>query len=147
MFNYYEYSRSFLKDNFGIDLTVPIEINGRLSSTLGRFISYRGQPRKIELSKDLLDNYDDKTILDVLKHELIHYALCTLKKPHNDNDTYFINTCKKLNVSLTGKIEAKSVYQYRCNCRIHESTRRRHLKNYHCADCKGDFTYIGKRKL
>lgn len=147
MFSYYQYSQNYVKDNFDIDLTVPIEVNGRLSRALGRFISRKGQPHKIELSRSLLEDYDAKTILDVLNHELIHYALCTLKKPHNDNDTYFINTCKRLNVSLTGKIEAKSVYQYQCNCRILESTRRRHLKNYRCSDCKGDFTYIGKRKL
>ena len=147
MFNYYQHSRNYLKDNFGIDLTVPIEVNGRLSRALGRFISYRGKPRKIELAKSLLEDYDEKTILDVLNHELIHYALCTLQKPHNDNDKYFIDTCKRLNVSLSGKIKYKSVYQYQCDCRILESTRRRHLKNYHCAICKGDFTYIGKRKL
>lgn len=147
MFNYYEYSQKYVKDNFNIDLTVPIEVNGRLSSALGRFISYRGQPRKIELSKTLLEDYDANTIFDVLNHELIHYALCTLKKPYHDHQAYFIDTCKKLNVSLSGVIQAKRVYQYQCDCRILESPTRKHLKHYHCADCKGGFTYIGRRKL
>ena len=147
MYKYYSHSQSFLKQNFGIQLKVPIESNGRLSRALGRFIIDGGRADKIELSKNLLDNYNYSTIIDVLNHELVHYALYTLNKPYGDNDRYFIETCKRLNVSLTGTIKYKVVYQYQCDCRVFESTRKRRLKNYHCGICKSGFTYIGKRQL
>lgn len=147
MYKYYTHSQSFLKENFNIELKVPIEVNGRLSSALGRFIINGGRADRIELSKNLLYNYNDTTIIDVLNHELVHYALYVLQKPYSDNDRYFIETCKRLNVSLSGVIKYKVVYQYKCDCRVLESTRRRRLKNYHCAMCESGFSYIGKRKL
>ena len=50
------FANDFLNENFNMQLEIPIEINGRLSSTLGRYMAKRTffdniMPVKIELSK------------------------------------------------------------------------------------------------
>ena len=82
------FANKFLMENFDMRLEIPIKMNGRLSSTLGRYMSrmYFGQfmPVSIELSKTHLTAAlivgDLEEVYDTLKHELVHYALSVRKE-------------------------------------------------------------------
>src|SRR5690625_1649013 len=77
-----EFSIDFLASNYDLAFTIPIKRNNRLTRALGRYRHYlSGNPINIELSGRLLDYGTKETILDTLKHELIHHALHMLKKP------------------------------------------------------------------
>lgn len=143
-------AKDFLQEEFGIDLEIPIEINGRLSRSLGRFVCYPSRKKsvKIELSKNLLEFYDDDEVVDTLRHECVHYALFELGKPFKDHDTYFINTCNRLNVGLTNTTQHKGlVHVYKClGCnKEHEVLRRFNPKAYRCSRCKEGFEYVSQK--
>ncbi|MED2592359.1 SprT-like domain-containing protein, partial [Bacillus thuringiensis] len=46
-------------------------------------------PKVIRLSKNLIIHQEKDIIIDVLKHELVHYACFIQGKPFRDKDTYF----------------------------------------------------------
>ena len=65
-----------IADRYGYSLKVPVEVNGRLKSTLGR-VKYRIRgkkcyPDKIEFSKDLLSR-SDREVEETIAHEMAHY--------------------------------------------------------------------------
>lgn len=146
------YAKEFLSNNFdGMALDVPIEVNGRLSRAMGRFIAINRKSHSIELSKNLVQYNDMEVIQDVLKHELIHYALYEMGLPNGDDDKEFINTCNRLGAPLTETFSIKQpVHQYKCSCTVHE--RRRRIKNfntskYKCMGCNEILEYIGFKKV
>lgn len=139
-----KFAQEFLSKEFGLKLGVPISINGRLTRSLGRFLSYRnrrtGQESAtgIELSKALYESRDKKKILDILKHELVHYALLEKGLPNNDGDPYFENTLKRLGVSSTHTYAySGKVHVYQCDCGKEFKRQARRLPSnraWHC-DC------------
>ena len=146
--NYTKIADDFLQKEFNINLKIPIEINGRLSKTLGRYI-YRGnRPLKIELSKKLLEYYDKDTIIDVLKHELVHYALHKMGvKGFGDGDADFENTLKILDVNRTGVIKNKGkVHKYECGCGCEFISDRKLMKKYKysCRKHNSELQYKGE---
>lgn len=100
-------ANEFLEENFNLGLYVPLEINNRLTSTLGRVTievfrhTKEVKPVRVSLSGKLVKYASREHVIDILKHECIHYALVMLNKPYNDNDSEFIETCSRLNVSLS----------------------------------------------
>src|SRR5690606_36337069 len=74
----------FLQTCYGLELHIPILVNRRLKRVLGRFALKGGRPFAIELSADLLQYQERHVIVDVLKHECIHYACYMLGKPYRD---------------------------------------------------------------
>ncbi|MFA1509967.1 SprT-like domain-containing protein [Priestia aryabhattai] len=98
-----KYAESFLDENYGLSLDVPLIINNRLRAILGAFSTNHNRTKAIdiELSGDLLRYGTQRTILDTLKHELVHYALFVLGHPYRDGDEYFENELKKLNITST----------------------------------------------
>lgn len=145
-----EIAKDFLMEEFGIELNIPIEINGRLSRSLGRFVCYPSRKKsvKIELSKRLLEFYDDDEVVDTLRHECVHYALFELGKPYSDTDMFFINTCNRLDVGLTETTSYKGlVHVYKClGCqKEHESVRRFNPTSYRCKTCKQGFEYVSQK--
>lgn len=146
------YARAYLSDEYNLELLVPIEINRRLSRSVGRFIY---QPRlrkpvKIEISKKHIilsimnDTFVD--VFDTLKHELIHYALFVKELPHRDSDHQFIKECTRQNVSLRHDgPQLKHVYQ--CN-NGHRITRNNKfdVRKYRCG-CGEKLSYINQEIL
>lgn len=121
------FANEFLMENFNIKLEIPIEINGRLSSTLGRYMAKRTffdniMPVKIELSKKhLLAAFivnDLEDVYDTLKHELVHYALSVQGKDFNDGAYDFEMKLYELNISSSGATPA------------HKKFSKRTLRNY-----------------
>lgn len=138
-------SQEFIKKSYGIDLIIPIKVNKRLSTVLGRFRHYRSESKKrpldIELSGRLLEYGSTEQIISTLKHECIHYALYMLGRPYKDGHPVFESELKKHNSysTRTQRISTKR-YIYSCGCQKFESLTNRYAKNYRCRSCGNDIT-------
>ncbi len=100
-----EEARRFLSENYNMDLRIPIRRNNRIKRTLGQFIRMDDKSDCIEISGILLDYGGKTAVFDTLRHELIHYALFELGKPHRDGDPAFENELRKHNVNPTNTSE------------------------------------------
>ena len=79
----------------------PVFINGRLSTTLGRVFYHvcvgdKIYPEKVEFSKRFLENSTDEAIVQVIKHEWVHYYLAKVTKEDHGHDKVFKETCAKI---------------------------------------------------
>ena len=96
-----------------LNLNIPIEINGRLTKTLGAFYHNNYRALKIGISKKqvigaVIDG-NIEPILDTLRHEVVHYAMYTLKKGYNDGDKDFEDTLEKLGIGASGATSKKRI--------------------------------------
>jgi SprT-like protein len=146
----------FLRKAYGIELKIPIKVNGRLKTTLGRFIRKAGKSTAIELSADLVRFHDRKVVIDVLKHELVHYACFELGKPFKDGEEYFERELEKHGVCKTRTYAYKgSMHVYRCLSCNNVSYRHRKyatdnkgiLKSRICGRCRGKLRYVGMQVI
>jgi SprT-like protein len=94
------HAKEFLRKNYDMDLTVPITINPRLKSSLGRFV-FSKSPNEIQIAGYVIKYADKSVILDTLFHECVHYALYMQGKPFNDGDELFELELRRLGVSST----------------------------------------------
>jgi SprT-like protein len=143
------FCRIFLKDSYNLELLIPVEINSRLSTTLGFFIYDKKSrdPIKLEFSKKFLTNGSTLDKIKVIKHECIHYALFIQNKPHKDGDEYFESELLKHGSIPTDtvifKIE-KNVRVYSCECSEHIFLQT--IMPRICNNCNERLSYVGKRK-
>lgn len=135
------YTNEFLQEAYGMKLDIPMKINGRFSSTLGRF-TYNKKSKKpvsIEISKNYLKNGSLKDIKSTLRHEAIHYALFVQGRKHRDREEDFENELKKHNSHSTGTVRYKSKQlkvTHECECG-NQWIRQRAMSSYYvCASCK-----------
>lgn len=146
--NYEKIANDFLQENFNIELSIPIRLNGRLKRNLGRYLCLSdGTPLRIEIAKDHIKYYTQKEVVDTLKHECVHYALHMLGLPFGDGDDYFEDTLKRLGVCSTGTMKHKGLtHVYNCDCKEeHLSITRFNVNRYRCGNCRGKFTYVGQK--
>lgn len=144
-------AEKFLKEAYGLDLNIPIEINNRLKSTFGRF-RYNGThriPLKIEIGKNYIEHQEWKIIKETLIHECIHYALFVLGKPHKDGHPVFEAEIQKHGSHSTGVIRYKGkVVQYGCpSCNAVFNRKKRYPRNgagYQCSQCKEQIVFLGE---
>jgi hypothetical protein len=117
-----EYAQVWLEDNFKMGLDIPINISGRLNrgNHLGRFSHYTngGAAVAITLSERfvqlaMLDGQRGRdNVLDVLHHELTHYALYELGVTgYVDHEANFESTIQHLSVGGTNLINYTLKYQ------------------------------------
>ena len=154
------YAKKFLKETYNLELIVPIELNGRMSKTCGWFkhtrnrVTGEGKPVKIEMNRFFVENNDPITVLDVLRHELVHYALYIQKKPHKDGHPTFERELKRLGIvsqNTIDKYEIKTkpvrVSRYQCDkCNKTHQTKRalaNEGRGYRCK-CGGGLVSLGK---
>ena len=154
------YAKKFLKETYNLELTIPIELNGRMSKTCGWFrhmrnrVTGEGKPVKIEMNRFFVENNDPITVLDVLRHELVHYALYIQKIPYKDGQPAFERELKRLGIvsqSTIDKYEIKSkpirMSKYSCDsCNMTYHTKRA-LQNEgrgHRCKCGGRLISLGK---
>lgn len=168
MFTQYQlerYAEKFLMDNYGMTLTVPLRLNGRLRTACGRFVytKYRdgrpSTPKIVELNKYFFENNEPAVVLDVLRHELVHYALFMQGKPHNDGHPTFERELKRLGVVSQKTIDKYEIQSkpvnyniYECQKCGHEYKRQRALpnggRNHRCGgSCKGELIHKGKKLI
>jgi SprT-like protein len=158
-----KYASKFLRDNYQLQMSIPLELNGRMKRTCGWFKSVRYRdgrsPKavKIELNKFFVENNDPITVLDVLRHELVHYALFQQGKPNKDGHPVFEAELKRLgiisqstinNYVIVSKPVKKNVYQCATETcgRTYETARA--LSNggrFHSCKCGGGLINKGKK--
>lgn len=126
---YMKIAKDFVTEHFNLSFSIPIVRNNRLHTSLGRFVySRKNEAIRIELAGFLLDCATEEIIVDVLKHECIHYALFEKGLPHRDGDTYFEGQLIKLGVSRTNRLKVGPYMQYVCEqCNRHAETKNRRL--------------------
>ena len=111
----------FLWEEYKMKLTVPLDVNGRLTSTNGYFKHYNAwdAPISISISERMIivcsvfDRMD--VVEDVLKHELVHYALYMQKRNHRDGDQDFESELLRLGISPSGVTPDSKVLSKRNN--------------------------------
>ena len=119
----HRFAEEFLQEEFDMSLNIPIKLNGRLKRAGGRFISSQDYftrehtALEIDLNKTVYENNPIDVILDILKHELVHYALFEKGLPYKDGDRVFENTLTRLGVSSTNTLKVKTkAHVYKCDC-------------------------------
>jgi SprT-like protein len=154
------YAQKWLMDNYGLELTVPLRINSRMQRTYGWFKHKRNrkEPVCVELNKFFVENNEPYVVLDVLRHELVHYAMYMLDKDYKDYSYGFEKELSRLGIinqerinkriyehEIVNKPKTKHIYQC-ANCN-HEYKRGRALaknRSYSCS-CGGKLLDMGKR--
>ena len=140
-------ANDFLKTNYSLMLDIPLVVNNRLRSTIGSLVLQKEEPELIELSGMLMKYGSEAFKLDVLKHELIHYALNTLGKPYHDGHPYFENELKKHGVGSSGEGFLGEMLKFECpKCsEIGYTENKRAMKNpsgFKTVCCGGDLIGI-----
>lgn len=150
-----------LSDKFNDKFDIPVTINSRLTTTLGRCRSRRDMadqwaPFEIQFSKQFLENSSDSDIISVIKHEWAHYYAVKSTKEKHGHDSYFKNICAKIGCQndqrqfkgITSNEEKKFKYEVWCgDCGKLIATYNRMcptLKNIracHCGLCDGKALY------
>lgn len=138
-----EFAKRFLKDNFGLQLQIPIYINYNLETAMGRFAanSFDNSAVFIDLAGFLMEYGTDAQIEMTLKHELVHYAMGELQLPNGDGDTCFEYTLNTLNIGSTGSDHVKrprNYYVYECEGpHIHLPGVVKYPDDTRCSGCGG----------
>lgn len=119
------YAARFLQENFQIPLAIPIRRNNRLRAAYGRFVyTDDKKPLRIEIAGIMFDYATEDVIYSVLRHECIHYALFTLKKPYHDGNAYFETVLKQHNAASTNTLKVGKYIVYTCKaCQEQYETR------------------------
>lgn len=120
------YAHKFLKKNFNMNLTIPIKIDGRLTVSVGSFHfknnGFKNIAKMIKMSERYMkcalhDGADGiESILDTLKHELVHYALFEQGvKGFGDGDVEFESKLEELNIGASGATSKNKVMSKKLN--------------------------------
>lgn len=127
-----QFAEQFLQKNYGITLTIPVKINNRLRTTLGRYVySSTGTPIKIELAGSVITYGTKETIHNILKHECIHFAFHKLNKKMEDGDPCFEAELIKHNAPSTHSLKVGKFYIFQCEkCSKKSETNIKNVKKY-----------------
>lgn len=131
-------------------LDIPIIINRRLRSTMGAFIRDEDSPHSIEISGNILKYGAKSAILDVLYHELIHYALFIRGEPFRDGQVHFEAELRRYGVSSTSSNFIGRKCEFTCDgCgdSIDTTTQAiaKNPKAYKSRCCHAELIYVGER--
>lgn len=119
------------------DFHIPVVINKRLKTTLGR-VSYihcgdRIVSTRMEFSYLFLSTSTIDSIQDVIAHETAHYLCNELTGEHHGHDEMFKEMCLKLgttNYNTSTKVDRivgnEQIYKYLVTCKNCGSTMGRH---------------------
>jgi SprT-like protein len=127
-------AKDMAQRNFGMDLNIPININGRKNGNgLGVFWYNKTLKRsiKIDMSKRMVMHYKPEAVLDTLLHEITHWSCFERGEKHSDGDNFFESELRRVGASSTGtKTHAGEIFKM------------------HCADCGSDRGHVTSiRKL
>lgn len=144
-----KYCKAFLKEQYNIDLYIPVKFNSRLTRTLGVFYynAEKKTPSRLEFSKKFMENGKKEDIIKVIKHECIHFALFMLGKPFKDGDPYFESEIIKHDSIETDAVIfsiERNVRVYLCGCREHVFLSL--ISSKICTRCRQPLVYSEKRK-
>lgn len=141
---------TFLRENYNETLHIPVKRNNRLRSSYGRFILKNNKAYCIDLAGRLLDYGAEEVIINILKHECIHYALFMKQQPYRDGSPVFEAELKKHGAPETRKLIVGKFYVLKCDaCGNTTKTNRKrtiaHPEQYQTACCRAPFQIIGEQ--
>lgn len=144
-------------DLAGCPCTVPVEINSRLSTTLGRVDSLNAggyvTPLKVMFSKSLINTATDEDIRQIILHEAAHYIAIIRSHEHHGHDAYFKDICAEIGCTNDGatymteaikaddKLMRYSIYCPNCGYLAGQgrfTSLLRNLEHCTCKRCGGD---------
>jgi len=129
-----EIATDFLRENYDMELGIPILRNNRLRTVMGRFIeTYEGAADRIEIAGFMFEYGVREIIIDTLYHECIHYALFERGEPNDDGHPHFEEELRRFGVGSTGTNNVGLYVIYSCQkCGRKAKTRgKRLLRDYH----------------
>lgn len=146
-----EIATDFLRENYDMELSIPILRNNRLRKTLGRYLAtMEDAPLRIEIAGYVFKYATTAVIIDTLKHELIHYALHVRGEPNDDGHPHFEAELRKHEASSTktnviglyyvGKCQGCGDATYGKSKRISEPNQR-----FTSICCDTPVDYVGER--
>ncbi|WP_353892276.1 SprT family protein [Proteinivorax hydrogeniformans] len=111
-------------------------INNRLQTTAGRFIT---PSCNIEINPKYYAKYGKNSLVDVIKHELVHYHLYRLGGGFKHGDSDFKKLCQIVGAPRYCKPLKKPKFTYICKKCSNQFLRMRKVdvKRYRCGSCKG----------
>jgi len=104
---------------WGQPIGIPVEWNGRLTRSMGRFV-YRvkgkqREPLKIEMSKHAAQFIDREIFIAVLLHELCHFHLFCKGQPYHDHHPHFERELLRVGAISTNTVRLpEKVFQLHC---------------------------------
>lgn len=115
--------------------------NSRLRTTGGRYLM---KSHDLEMNPRVLQMYDEKELIGVIKHELCHYHLHLEGKGYQHKDRDFKELLQKSGGSRYVKdlrskedIQQENVYQCsRCN-QVYRRKKKMDTRRYVCGKCRG----------
>ena len=110
-----------------VNFSAPVEINGRLTRTLGRCSMTKTingwRATKIEISRQLLETATDECIEAVIGHECAHYVTTELTRKEHGHDYVFKYYCKMMGVdndkmacNIDLKEKPEKIFKYTIYC-------------------------------
>lgn len=94
--------------NVGYDFTIPVKINKRLKTTLGRVTWVRVNDEikstLMEFSYQLLTTATEESIYAVITHECAHYLVIEETKENHGHDMVFKAMCARINCTNDGAV-------------------------------------------
>ena len=112
----------------GDKFNIPVLINGRLSTTLGRVTCHKingiWKPVELEMSKKFLETATIASIRDIIKHEWCHYYVTKTTGEDHGHDATFKAMCARIGCSNNGAkaneiertVEEETLYKYNVVC-------------------------------
>jgi predicted SprT family Zn-dependent metalloprotease len=146
-----------LSNKFNDNFNVPITINNRLTTTLGRcrsrkINSEQFEPFELQFSKKFLEKSVDEDIISVIQHEWAHYYVTKITKEACGHNNRFKEICAAINCQNDQRVfkgiapnsEKKFKYEVHCkNCKkvVAHYNRMcptlRNIEYYQCSYCEG----------
>lgn len=113
-------ARTLSLKHWNKDCLIPVEWNGRLTASMGRFAyKVRGKERipiKIEMSKHAAKFLDQETLSKVLLHELCHYHLFIQGRPFADHHPQFEKELERVGAISTNTVQVpQKGYELSCS--------------------------------
>lgn len=116
-----------ISESVGDTFNIPIKINSRLTSTLGRVVLLGTKRRctvdRMEFSAKFLETATEETIKSVITHEWVHYYVAKTTGEAHGHDSYFKEMCAKIGcdndksfTTVERTVEGQSPYKYSVYC-------------------------------
>ena len=147
------FASDFLFSTYGITTCPSIEISNKLNDCLAKLEPCEdsdGTPTvRIVISSRVVDYYTMKEQTDIIKHELIHFALAFQNRGFKDGDLDFEQELNKLKVPHQNEVQLRGkVYIYSCDYQheeveLHRTVKRTNVDLRICPICKHPMKYKG----
>lgn len=125
------------RDEFSREFTHVARFNTRLRTTGGRYLL---RTHDIEINPLMLSEFDQENLIDVIRHELVHYHLHMNGKPHQHKDRAFKALLAQVGGSRYAPTTSKRIVNYIYECENgHRIERQRKINTgkYVCGKCRG----------